>query len=671
MLPVLLFFLFTGALAILAFLLTGRLRDLRLRSDRQERVIASLTERVWRLENEVPVRPEPQPEPEPIEVAPPPPPAKPVKAAEDWETLVGANWLNRLGALILVIGIALFLGYSLTQLGPAGKIGIGIAAGAALLIGGIALERQPQYRTFSFSLMGAGWAILYFAAYAAHGVPAARIIDSPAIAVLLLMAVSAAMIVHALRYRSETATSLAYLLGFVGLNVSPLTSFSVVASLILSLSLIAIAYRFDWFRLPLLGITLTYTTFVLRYDPAIYSQPGVLNAQATLWIYWLTFEIYDLLDVRRRGRGRGIERTLFLLNASGFVGASLLHEWNMTSRDWSVYFALASCAYLVSTLLRSRWAEDPADRPRVFEGGYEAAASLSALLMAGALIERFSGTRITLALLLESELVFLAGAALRSSWLRNFGAAMLLLPFIRLTVVDATSAGKTTLLGLQLEHWTPTALLLGAVLALNRRLADRSWYFSAGAAFTFGLVLAVELPRLWVAPVLALGGLLLTLIPLRDLVLVGSAAVFAAFLRATAVNVTDSAALTGGIAVAAIYTAQLLWKQPPLRIRPALSIMGTLLLTVLIYQEAPGRLFTVLCGIEGAVLLAAGFILTERVFRLSGLALFLLCLARLFFYDLRRLDTGSRILSFIVLGVVLLIASWVYTRFREKLKNLL
>src|SRR5690349_3389733 len=43
----------------------------------------------------------------------------------DWESLVGTNWLNRLGALMLVIGIVLFVGYSLTQLGPTGKITIG------------------------------------------------------------------------------------------------------------------------------------------------------------------------------------------------------------------------------------------------------------------------------------------------------------------------------------------------------------------------------------------------------------------------------------------------------------------------------------------------------------------------------------------------------------------
>ena len=57
--------------------------------------------------------------------------------------------------------------------------------------------------------------------------------------------------------------------------------------------------------------------------------------------------------------------------------------------------------------------------------------------------------------------------------------------------------------------------------------------------------------------------------------------------------------------------------------------------------------------------------------RLSGLVLFLLCIGKAFLYDLRQLDTFSRIVSFIVLGLLLLGASWVYTRFRERIRRLL
>ncbi|HYP05925.1 MAG TPA: DUF2339 domain-containing protein, partial [Bryobacteraceae bacterium] len=82
-------------------------------------------------------------------------------------------------------------------------------------------------------------------------------------------------------------------------------------------------------------------------------------------------------------------------------------------------------------------------------------------------------------------------------------------------------------------------------------------------------------------------------------------------------------------------------------------------------------LLTVALGVQGAALLVAGMLASDRTLRLSGLALFLGCVGKAFIYDLRQLDTFGRILSFIVLGLLLLGASWIYTRYRERIKRLL
>jgi len=95
------------------------------------------------------------------------------------------------------------------------------------------------------------------------------------------------------------------------------------------------------------------------------------------------------------------------------------------------------------------------------------------------------------------------------------------------------------------------------------------------------------------------------------------------------------------------------------------------LVSSLIYQEVSGSVLTMAWGGEALVLLAAGFALRERPLRLQGLVLFLICVLKLFLYDLRNLDTPYRILSFIALGLILLGVSWIYTRFREQLQKLL
>ena len=72
-------------------------------------------------------------------------------------------------------------------------------------------------------------------------------------------------------------------------------------------------------------------------------------------------------------------------------------------------------------------------------------------------------------------------------------------------------------------------------------------------------------------------------------------------------------------------------------------------------------------GVQGLGLLLAGFPLRERAMRLAGLILLLVCVLKLFVFDLRNLDMPFRVLSFIVLGVILIGVSFFYSRFRERI----
>ena len=74
---------------------------------------------------------------------------------------------------------------------------------------------------------------------------------------------------------------------------------------------------------------------------------------------------------------------------------------------------------------------------------------------------------------------------------------------------------------------------------------------------------------------------------------------------------------------------------------------------------------------EGIGLLAFGFAARERSLRLSGLTTLLICVGKVFFYDLRNLETLYRIFSFVGLGAILLLVSWIYTRFKEQLRKYL
>ncbi|MCY1081489.1 DUF2339 domain-containing protein [Archangium lansingense] len=89
-----------------------------------------------------------------------------------------------------------------------------------------------------------------------------------------------------------------------------------------------------------------------------------------------------------------------------------------------------------------------------------------------------------------------------------------------------------------------------------------------------------------------------------------------------------------------------------------------LALVWLVGELMPSDLTTLGWGVAAFGLFALGFAVRERWYRLVGLAVLTFTLGRLLFVDLSGLPPNQRILTFILLGVMLLAVSYVYTRLR-------
>lgn len=94
------------------------------------------------------------------------------------------------------------------------------------------------------------------------------------------------------------------------------------------------------------------------------------------------------------------------------------------------------------------------------------------------------------------------------------------------------------------------------------------------------------------------------------------------------------------------------------------------LLTVLFVIVMP-RGSTVAWGVEGVVAFLFALAVKERSFRLAGLSLLLLSVAKIVLLDVWRLHGAFRFLTFTVLGCALLLVSFLYTRYREAFRQLL
>ncbi|MGD0667996.1 MAG: DUF2339 domain-containing protein [Bryobacteraceae bacterium] len=431
-----------------------------------------------------------------------PEPARPSRSSEEWEAVVGGNWLNKLGIFVLVIAIALFLGYSFTQMGPAGRSAIGLAVSFALLVGGVVLERRAPYVIFARGLLGGGWAGLYFTTYAMQAVDAAKVIHNPLLGGFLLLAVAAGMVAHSLRYRVQALTGLAYFMAFATLAITPVTTLSVIALVPLAGSLLIIAYQFSWSGMVLFGLIATYATCASRGD----NGAPLWSAQTVFAAYWLLFEAYDLLRAGRRSN-HPAEQAILPLNAIGFAGLSYA-KWS--AADPAQIYLLASgiaAAYLADTILRAvlrppaTFPAETTTEERIFAGGYEGPITLAALCSVLAAVLKLHGQTANTVLLAEGQALFLAGLIFRQGYPRRLAGTLFAGLGLKLLFTDIPDAGFVNFAGRTLQDWTPTALLAALVFYVNRglRKSGRSYGFAASALVALAIGFEISLRHLGIA----------------------------------------------------------------------------------------------------------------------------------------------------------------------------
>src|SRR5438445_6349054 len=173
--------------------------------------VASLTARVHRLEQSAGIEPQfsgtpaaatpPSAGQPPISVSredterrtfplqPPPPPMPHIplaapkfaqtahRSSQDLEGTIGKLWLNRIGIVAILIGVAYFLKYAFDSgwLSAGSRVVIGLVAGIGIVAWSETFRRKGS-KAFSYSLKAVGIGILYLSLWAAsqyfHLIPA-------------------------------------------------------------------------------------------------------------------------------------------------------------------------------------------------------------------------------------------------------------------------------------------------------------------------------------------------------------------------------------------------------------------------------------------------------------------------------------------------------------------
>ncbi len=492
-------------------------------------------------------------------------------AAETWESSLGTNWLTRSGVLLIVIGVVLFLGYAMTGMGPAGRVVVAAGAAVAMLATGYYFEGKGGWRPWSLAMIAGGFAVLYTTAYAAHSVPAAKIIANHTVGAILQSAIAVAAIFAALRFSSQPAVMLAFLAAFTGVLSTDTEALRFLGCIPLTLAGIWLAERNKWDGLSWSVLFYTWMAAFATADKLpeskIWGQPGT----------WFVALLFSGFEIYRRTKEKAADQ---------------LPQWHLA---WLAANAAACFAAHVTA------------------GRHHGDAHVFHILGLMALFGTVTSlARIALGVRREalSEALALCAAGL---WVA-------------------------------LDWLGPRDPLLAFVIVLALSMAALYWNHLRPAA---PLQIAGE-------------------------VVLGTASLLLLFVFPDSKKIASSP-LTIRLALPQITLSMLClfaagrWFSAT----PWPSWMALITLAEITLWTVPETIGTIVLALEAIAAVAAGLYLDRRPIRLGGLALFGFSVLKVFLYDLSELSTLPRIFSFIVLGVLLLGASWGYTRYRRELQKYL
>ena len=137
--------------------------------------------------------------------------------------------------------------------------------------------------------------------------------------------------------------------------------------------------------------------------------------------------------------------------------------------------------------------------------------------------------------------------------------------------------------------------------------------------------------------------------------------------------------LPNAVALTALLAQQQIARRQPARytlpegVQTAVIIVGCLSVWLFVsrwvLQSASGFYLTASWSGLALGLFACGIVLRERVYRWVGLAILAAALGRVVLFDVWKLETLYRVLSFMALGVVLLVLGFIYNKYAEKIRQ--
>lgn len=593
--------------------------------------IRELTARVYRVEQLLRIAPAVSSTSVPVEPAPPTPVARATPQSEtrvaeavttsgdpdvvrvspsafrsaektnDLEARIGSHWLNRIGITAVLIGAALFLKLAIDNewIGETGRIAIGLIAGIAVVLWSERF-RTKGYRLFSFSLKAVGIGVLYLSLWAAFQVY--HLMPSGVVFACMLV-VTCSTCAMALTQDAEILAVYSIVGGFATpllLSTGVNREMALFSYVtLLDLGILSLVIFKPWRRLLWLGYAGTLILYLAWYAE-YYDRKQIEPTLIFASVFFAIFAVAPILMLRQeRGAGTMPLSFAFVNAVTFFLQAyAMISDISMTATAW--FSLVLAAVYLGLNTMRPRAADKTA----------EANLKLMHLALAIALITvaipiRLNAHWITIGWFVESAALLWVGNRVKSDLLNIFALAALALGVGRLLFFDNFTT-TTLIFNMRMLVYVVAIVVLALVA-----------YFAAEDA-------REEVRNIGAIAIVALNALALV---------------------ALSYEIRDYYArqIASGLPAPAFWAPEH-WSQ-----MRAIEI-------------ARGFTYSALFMAYGAMLMVIGFLRNSAFVRWQALVLIAATIIKVFVYDVSQLDRVYRILSFGVLGILLLAISFAYQR---------
>ena len=262
----------------------------------------------------------------------------------DLEKFIGENLFNKIGIVILVLGMGFFLKYAIDKdwINEIGRVSIGFLCGGILI--GLAHRLRKSFATFSSVLVGGGVAILYFTV--AIGFHEYQLF-SQTLAFILTIVITGFTVLLSLSYDRKELAIFAILGGF-GAPFMVSTgegNYVVLFTYILTLNIgmLVLAYYKKWpviniicyaFTIILFGGWLTTKVLMDSGKPAPY-----MGALVFASLFYLVFLLMNIINnIKEKTDFNALEIGILLSNTFLYYSAGMLILSHISGGDYKGLF---------------------------------------------------------------------------------------------------------------------------------------------------------------------------------------------------------------------------------------------------------------------------------------------------------------------------------------------